>query len=121
MNLTRKHYRLLTCLFMVAILLASSIPGKSLPKVVILSPDKLLHIAEYGILGFLVFMSVKKMSYVLLLGAIIFAGFDEFWQSFIPGRFPSIFDVIADMIGFYGVVGTLYYFSRKRSTMDQNG
>ncbi len=69
--------------------------------------------AEYSILGFLAYKSFGYLSLILVIGALIFAGLDEFWQSFIPGRFPSIYDVIADMIGFLLVAGTLYYRSRK--------
>ena len=113
MNLTKKHYRIGLGLFAIAILTASSIPGKSLPSLVVLSPDKLLHMAEYSILGFLAYKSFGSVSLILIIGALIFAGLDEFWQSFIPGRFPSIYDVIADIIGFLLVAGTLYYRSRK--------
>ena len=113
MNLTKKHYRLGLGLFSLAILTVSSIPGKSLPSLIVLSPDKLLHMAEYSILGYLAFKSFESLSSIVVIGALIFAGLDEFWQSFIPGRFPSIYDVIADIIGFLLVAGTLYYRSRK--------
>ena len=113
MNLTKKHYRIGLGLFALAILTASSIPGKSLPSLIVLSPDKLLHVAEYSILGYLAYKSFESVSLILFIGALIFAGFDEFWQSFIPGRSPSIYDVIADIIGFILVAGTLYYRSRK--------
>ncbi len=112
-NLTKKHYRIGLGLFALAILTASSIPGKSLPSLIVLSPDKLLHVAEYSILGYLAYKSFESVSLILFIGALIFAGFDEFWQSFIPGRSPSIYDVIADIIGFILVAGTLYYRSRK--------
>ena len=108
-------------LYIFAILAASSIPGKSLPKLVILSPDKLLHMAEYGILGFLYYKSFESISLSVIIGSLLFAGFDEFWQSFVPGRFTSIYDVFADLIGFTIVVGTMYYFSRKRSTSTPHG
>lgn len=112
-NLTKKHYRIGLGLFALAILTASSIPGKSLPSLIVLSPDKLLHVDEYSILGYLAYKSFESVSLILFIGAFIFAGFDEFWQSFIPGRSPSIYDVIADIIGFILVAGTLYYRSRK--------
>ena len=108
-------------LYIFAILAASSIPGKSLPKLVILSPDKLLHMAEYGILGFLYYKSFESISLPVIIGSLLFAGFDEFWLSFIPGRMSSIYDVIADIIGFTIVLGTMYYFSRKRSTSTPHG
>ena len=121
MNLTKNQYRIGMVLYILAILAASSIPGKSLPKLVILSPDKLLHIAEYGILGFLAYKSFDSMSLTIIVGSLLFAGLDEFLQSFVPGRMPSIYDVIADLIGFTIVVGTMYYYSRKRAQSISNG
>ena len=121
MNLTKKQYRIGMGLYIFAILAASSIPGKSLPKLVILSPDKLLHMAEYGILGFLYYKSFESISLPVIIGSLLFAGFDELLQSFVPGRFPSIYDVIADLIGFTVVVGTMYYYSRKRTQSISNG
>ncbi len=101
-------------LYILAILSASSIPGKSLPKLIILSPDKLLHMAEYGILGFLAYKSFNSITVQVLMGLLFFACLDEIWQSFIPGRFPSFYDIIADIIGFSIVIGTMYYYSRKK-------
>ncbi len=114
MNLTKQHYRIGMGIYVLTILAASSIPGKSLPKLIILSPDKLLHMAEYGILGFLAYKSFETVSLPMIIGSVLFAGLDEIWQSFIPGRLSSIFDVFADITGFSIVVGTMYYFSRKK-------
>ena len=108
-------------LYIFTILAVSSIPGKSLPKLVILSPDKLLHMAEYGILGFLAYKSFKSITIQILIGLFFFACLDEIWQSFIPGRFPSFFDVIADIIGFSIVIGTMYYYSRKKVKSKAHG
>ena len=52
---------------------------------------------------------------------MFFACLDEIWQSFIPGRLPSILDVIADIIGFIIVSGTMYYYSRKRPNSATHG
>ncbi len=109
-------------MYLVAIIIASSIPGRSLPKIVILSPDKLLHMAEYGIFGFLAFKSFTKLRIpIIIFGALLFAIFDELWQSMIPGRMSSIFDVIADILGFLIVIGTMVYFSRKKSEIQPDG
>jgi len=66
-------------------------------------------------LGFLAYKSFGKVSVPIIIGLILFAIFDEFWQSFVPGRFPSVFDVIADIIGFSLVAGTMYYRLRKNN------
>ena len=115
MHLNKNHYRIGMGLYILAILVASTIPGKSLPKLIILSPDKLLHMAEYGILGFLAYKSFGKVYLPAIIGLILFAIFDEFWQSFVPGRFTSVFYVIADIIGFSLVTGTMYYLLRKNN------
>ena len=121
MKLNKQKYRIGMGLYILAILAASSIPGKSLPKLVVLSPDKLLHIAEYGILGFLAYKSFKRFSLKIIIGLMFFACLDEIWQSFIPGRLPSILDVIADIIGFIIASGTMYYYSRKRPNSAPHG
>jgi len=108
-------------LYLLTIIVASSIPGNSLPTIIILSPDKLLHMAEYGILGFLVFMSFKKMRAPIFIGVISFAVFDELWQSMIPGRMSSVYDVIADVLGFLIVIVTMVYFTRKKSEIQPDG
>jgi VanZ family protein len=42
---------------------------------------------------------------VIVLFCIIYGISDEFHQSFIPGRFPNIWDVLADGLGALRVVG----------------
>ena len=79
--------------FLALILLGSSIPGDSMPPVLALTWDKLLHVAEYSILGWLGYRAYysayqKPMVYIIIFG-ILFGCIDESWQSMIPGRFPS--------------------------------
>jgi len=111
--ISQKMYRIIFGLYLVAILAASSIPGNSMPKIVILSPDKLLHLAEYFILAVLAFLSFKKFSKRLIFGLVLFSIIDEIWQSFIPGRLPSIFDVGADILGILIVISGVYFRSLK--------
>ena len=109
----QKIYRIAFGLYLIAILAASSIPGRSMPKIIILSPDKLLHMTEYFILAILAYLSFKKFSKSLIIGLILFAIMDEIFQSFIPGRSPSVFDVIADILGMTIVITTVYFRSLK--------
>jgi VanZ family protein len=70
--------------------------------------DKLLHMMEYGVLGFLLSRAVRATVRVrralrvalavLAIGAVIAVG-DELFQSFIPGRDSSAFDALADFTG----------------------
>jgi VanZ family protein len=90
-------------LFSALILVGSSIPSTSIPGSFAFSFDKIIHFTEYAIWGtlglksnFKIFNSVNI--FVLLFG-LIFCIFDEIWQSNIPGRDSSLYDVIADFIG----------------------
>jgi VanZ family protein len=70
--------------------------------------DKVIHIAEYGVLGWLFHrgfknsfrftlrgaVSVMAVSLGLLIGAV-----DETVQSFVPGRESSLQDLLADLVG----------------------
>ena len=101
--MSTKTYNYLVIIFFLTIILGSSIPGKSISNFYIFSKDKLLHIIEYFLLGFLLFNSlIGKTQFpgllCLFLG-VVFAVMDEIYQSTVFGRFPSSFDVIADFIG----------------------
>jgi VanZ family protein len=105
--------------FLALILLGSSIPGDSMPSVIALTWDKLLHVAEYSILGWLGYRAYysayqKPMVYIIIFG-ILFGCIDESWQSMIPGRFPSHYDVFADGIGVIcgAVTGSFLYKKSK--------
>lgn len=93
----------------------SHLPGQS--KI----PDKPVHLLEY--LGFAIFLSravlsgrhpatFRQMLAVLLLAAS-FAAFDEFYQSFIPGRTSSVYDWAADVTGI-GLAITLLLWGRSK-------
>ena len=90
-------------LYLFLILIGSSIPGRSVPTVFALTWDKLLHLIEYfflGILGHRAYANrYKYITIIISVFGIVFGCIDEMWQSFIPGRQPSYYDVIADGIG----------------------
>jgi VanZ family protein len=82
-------------------------------------PDKLVHFAEYAILGLLFVRGAVTgsrgrarwvvVSWALLAGAALGA-VDETYQSLIPGRHPSSADWAADLVGSLagsGAVGSL--------------
>ena len=110
------NHKLQFYLFLSLIIMGSSIPGNSIPKVAMMSWDKLLHIAEYfifGILGYRAFQfDLKNIKYFLPIFGIIFGCIDEIWQSFIPGRYPSYYDIIAD--GFGTIIGVIVFNLFKR-------
>ena len=108
--MTIKHFRGLLIAYIILIISVSSIPGHSMPRFVLLSWDKLLHLVEYSILGYLAVNSLRAITkdqiIVIIISCLGFACFDELWQSLIPGRFSSGLDIIADGIGI--TVGTIF-------------
>ena len=89
--------------FLLLILIGSTIPGDAVPAALALTWDKLLHVAEYSAMGWLGYRAyhsdLKNPVFVLLVFGVLFGCLDEAWQSMIPGRFPSHYDIIADGFG----------------------
>ncbi len=122
MNIEKYDYQKLSAAFAVLILGLSSIPGQHLPRELFFSWDKVYHLIEYFIFILLVGMSyitsvkrrlrMKWIPYTLRIG-IIFPILDELYQSVIPGRFSSWFDVLADLSGVtIGVIALAYYYEK---------
>ena len=113
-----KNPKLQFKLFLLLIIIVSSIPGKSVPEIVSLSWDKLLHVIEYSILGVLGYRAYHKHPnfniYLLCSFGILFGYIDESWQKIIPGRFSSHSDVIADGIGVIFGTLTSHYIKNKK-------
>ena len=118
MIMTIKHFRGLLIAYILLIISVSSIPGHSIPRFVLFSWDKLLHLVEYSILGYLAVNSFRAISkdqiIVVIISCLGFACFDELWQSFIPGRFSSGLDIIADGIGITvgSILGSLFIINK---------
>jgi len=102
-TLTKNKYRFFLFSYLIVILLVSSIAGRNFPDSKLFTFDKILHVIEYSILGFLVTRSYPGISVIriviILLSCFSFSALDEYWQSFIPGRDSSGFDILADNIG----------------------
>lgn len=90
---------ILPVLWMVVIFILSSIPGSVFPKIPFPGFDKLVHLMEYGILGFLWAKAFNSKITLTILIGIIFGIFDEIHQIFIPFREFSILDLLFDGIG----------------------
>jgi VanZ family protein len=67
---------------------------------------KLAHFSEYTVMGILVFQLLRQFRqrgklhvFLTLLWVVLSAAADEFHQSFIPGRYASIADVLLDTCG----------------------
>ncbi len=105
LNLSPRHYRILFVSYLVLIFVGSSIPADHIPDSRLFANDKLLHIIEYFLLGYLIMKSIGQRtvkSFFLGVGiCLFFAGLDEFYQSLIPGRMPDWLDFLADNFGIW--------------------
>ncbi len=104
--------------YFIVISIVSHIPGNTFQEVPFNIWDKAAHFIEYLPLGLLLATAIRrqpisfKRKSVLIWGALLVFGFgvlDEFHQMFVPGRFASWLDVVADTVGgFTGVLlGTM--------------
>lgn len=101
------HYWFPVLLYVALIFGVSSI-GNLRPPGNLAASDKLAHIGEYGILGFLFMRAlrgsevVSRSSVALVLAILLGLGVglcDEIFQSFVPGRVSSAADFAADGAG----------------------
>lgn len=93
----------------------SSRPTDKLPSLFVFPlSDKIFHIVEYFIFGYLsarVILGAEKtktklsLSGMVLLASLVWGIIDEIHQSFVPTREACFFDLIADCIG--GGIGAI--------------
>lgn len=112
--------------FCLLILAGSSVPGNKIPKAFELTPDKLIHCAEYFVLGLAIFFwlahefSLEKRYQLIVITILIgslFGILDENYQRLTPGRTPDVWDWVLDTIGV--LIATLvgnYFINRKAET-----
>jgi len=82
--------------YMAAIFALSSLPGS---EVGLPSPwDKLAHLVEYALLGFLLGRGTGRAALAFAVAAL-YGATDELHQAFVPGREASLFDWFADALG----------------------
>jgi VanZ family protein len=105
------------------ILIATLLPGKSIPSVSLFRFDKLIHAFIFGIFAALCFYGLIRYKETLSLKEWIWVGiFTVLWsigiegiQSFIPDRSADIYDVIANTIGVMisQVMFHIYFFRKQ--------
>ena len=104
------------------ILILTSIPGSHLPVPPSRNFDKIVHLAIYGVLGWLTARAwpsgsrVTAAALVVVLLISCFGALDEWHQQFIPQRSMDLLDWTADTAG--ATIGVLLAVatSRKRVT-----
>jgi len=107
------------------IFISSSIPmdGESerLKFLMELTPtvQNLLHIPLFGLLAYLWLNALtknrcpaKKKLIIAIIITLSYGLLDEFHQSFIPGRYASLSDIILNIIGI--ITGVVIYFQLQR-------
>ena len=91
--------------------------SKPFPPAAGLLSDKLLHVVEYFVLGFLAARAMfsldsRPSDTVVFLIAFAFSSLyglsDEFHQSFVPGRNAAVGDFVADTVG--ALLGAVVYW-----------
>ena len=105
---------ILSLVQMTVIYYLSAIPGNNLTPLPY-GTDKVIHFTLYFFLGIFFQRSLKKFHWIIpmLLGS--FYGItDEFHQSFVYGRAPSVGDWVADTLGVIAGVVIIIYFSERR-------
>jgi hypothetical protein len=98
------------------IFVASSIPGSALVAGPVVGFDKIVHALVYAVLGALTTRALivapgLAPAPAALCGAALAALYgvsDEWHQSFVPGRFPSVGDVVADALGAAAGAGVVF-------------
>tara|TARA_A100000164_G_scaffold44372_1_gene33688 strand:- start:128 stop:466 length:339 start_codon:yes stop_codon:yes gene_type:complete len=104
--------------YMLLILIVTLIPGKSLHNIEILSQDKILHFIEYSILGvlsFKAFSDLKNSVFLVIFFGTSFGCLNELIQILIPGRTPSLYDSLANLLGVS--CGTIYSSFNKKNIL----
>lgn len=100
-----------------AIFIQSSMSNLAAPDLGFDMQDKFFHVLEYAILGYLLRRALlfqnnnfigKNAGWLTIVLGSLYAISDEIHQSFVPGRFAGVDDVIADIIGVVLVI--LIYF-----------
>ena len=115
-------------LYMALIFAISSMqqPPLPTPKFEWLSIDKIYHFIEYGILSVLLTIALINVppkwlptNWIWVTAALIsilYGVSDEWHQTFVPGRFATLSDLVSDAIGAVaGVVGVYFYYKKRNN------
>ncbi|KXK49697.1 MAG: VanZ like family protein [Chlorobi bacterium OLB5] len=106
------------------IFIQSSFPAIELPKVEIISFDKVVHMGVFGVLAGLCYISLLNIhsrniltnNIYLSAGilSIIYGATDEIHQYFVPNRSSEVQDWLADVVGIIIALLVIRYFLSKR-------
>jgi VanZ family protein len=108
------------------IFILSSIPSLNPPDMGIDAEDKIAHCIEYAVLGVLIMRSVAAVRNPITPGLLwmswalgaFYGVTDEIHQYFVPNRFASPWDALADTVGVaIGALGYAFFYKRRISNI----
>lgn len=93
----------------------SSLPSQAVPSLGIEYEDLVIHFLVYSVLGYCLGIALLhdperanlEMAIIAILLGVLYGASDEFHQMFVPGRFSTISDFLADSAGV--LVGVLAF------------
>ena len=107
--MNRTYFKIALVIYLIAILVVSTIPGHTLKDVNWLGYDKLNHIIMYAIFAFLAVNSMRFLSFwpitIMIIIGFVYGGFNELWQGLVADRYPSFYDALANGIGL--IIGSI--------------
>jgi VanZ family protein len=86
-------------IWLIILILATSLPSKLIPEIRVFGVDKLIHIFLYSVLMLFFFLGFGKKNWKFLSGILLFAVINELWQYYIPGRIVSVYDIMFNIFG----------------------
>ncbi len=118
---------LLTAAYMGLIFYLSEQTGDEIHLV---APDYILHALAFGGLSFLVYSALRAggvsslhAHLAAVVGALMYGISDELHQIAVPGRHPSLSDVVADLVGAIAVQllirGVAWFYAWRRRGLEK--
>jgi VanZ family protein len=114
---------------MIIIFIQSSIGSLKLPDIEFDLADKIVHFLIFGILGILMARGLRNLGNktikdnylsITILVCILYGASDEIHQYFVPGRYSSLGDWIADALGIVIMVWVYHWFVKYRNQKTKN-
>ena len=103
----------------VAIGVACSLPGSTIPDSPVLGVDKWVHAGLFLGFGALWSLAAPGRAWAVLAAGLAYAVAIEVWQGALPiGRSPDPYDALADAVGLVAGLG-LAAWARRRPGMDR--
>ena len=126
-----KQWPALACALL--ILIITGIPGNQIPEIPTfldwLSPDKIVHVAIFGILSYLIlfgnrqqYLNCKNRFYYIIVAvllSVVYGLITELLQFYVfIGRNANVYDFYADALG--AIVGGMAYYLQHFKNKDYN-